>query len=89
MRAWLWRLGSFLVEWGRLVAWGNSLAGRIIRLVAFLAGLGTTQALTTPLHIFTWTADGARGRSYYWETTVGFVLFEFAMALLKAYDAGR
>lgn len=53
---------------GRL---GLRLAGRIIRLVALLAGLGVTRMLVETIHVLIWLPGG---RSFYWETTVGFVL---------------
>ncbi len=71
MRPWLWRLGSFLLEWGRLVAWGDSLAGRVLRFIAFLAGLGLMGVLTERVTVMLWTPGGFW---FSWETAVGFLL---------------
>jgi hypothetical protein len=67
----MFRLREFFIELARLLVIGDSMAGRVIRLVALAVALGLPQILQKPFHVLTW---GPRLPPVYREPSLGLSL---------------
>ncbi len=84
----MFRLRTFFLEWLHVLVVGDSLAGRISRILGAV-GLGILTLLQEPLHLLVWTARPLLGiLPLYSERSIGLFLVIFLAAIYVSVAAG-